>query len=326
MSDSEVSATSYRVSLLCPLGKVKMNYPCRAKSCSHLQCFDAELYLQMNEKKSTWICPICDKSALYADLILDDLFTEILQQSKCFEEIEFDQDGSWYSISDRGEKGRRMPNLFPIPLTSPSANKPPIILELSPSSDGKSTAENSDTSESYISSPSSPPAPICPPPEPVKNSNYIDLTLDSDTESEEEGPSSTTRTMIPPTAYHGPQRAPARYESPPALLDMSNPLPTDSIQYLPHQITSPLPKTHHHVPTSAINSGALGRKHPISPVQQTHKRLVLVLQHDMCYSIIFIYYSRNRVFLTILEYLLCKNSKSILIPINFFLMFESVKK
>uniref|UniRef100_A0A4W5M4E1 Protein inhibitor of activated STAT, 2 n=1 Tax=Hucho hucho TaxID=62062 RepID=A0A4W5M4E1_9TELE len=69
--DSEIATTSLRVSLLCPLGKMRLMIPCRALTCSHLQCFDATLYIQMNEKKPTWVCPVCDKKAPYEHLIID---------------------------------------------------------------------------------------------------------------------------------------------------------------------------------------------------------------------------------------------------------------
>lgn len=60
-----------KVSLNCPLGKMKMSLPCRASTCSHLQCFDASLYLQMNERKPTWNCPVCDKAAIFDNLVID---------------------------------------------------------------------------------------------------------------------------------------------------------------------------------------------------------------------------------------------------------------
>lgn len=53
------------------LGKMRIQIPCRATTCTHIQCFDALLYLQMNEKKPTWVCPVCDKSALYQNLVID---------------------------------------------------------------------------------------------------------------------------------------------------------------------------------------------------------------------------------------------------------------
>lgn len=43
----------------------------RASTCLHLQCFDASLFLQMNERKPTWNCPVCDKAALYETLVID---------------------------------------------------------------------------------------------------------------------------------------------------------------------------------------------------------------------------------------------------------------
>ncbi|XP_077319180.1 E3 SUMO-protein ligase PIAS2 isoform X3 [Lithobates pipiens] len=113
--DSEIATTSLRVSLMCPLGKMRLTLPCRAVTCTHLQCFDAALYLQMNEKKPTWICPVCDKKASYESLILDGLFMEILNQCSDVDEIQFQEDGSWCPMRPKKE-----------PLTSPSSQYPHI--------------------------------------------------------------------------------------------------------------------------------------------------------------------------------------------------------
>ncbi|XP_049580102.1 E3 SUMO-protein ligase PIAS1 [Syngnathus scovelli] len=93
--ESEIATTSLRVSLLCPLGKMRLTIACRALTCSHLQCFDATLYIQMNEKKPTWVCPVCDKKAPYEHLIIDGLFMEILNSCSDCDEIQFKEDGSW---------------------------------------------------------------------------------------------------------------------------------------------------------------------------------------------------------------------------------------
>lgn len=53
------------------LGKMRIQLPCRASTCTHLQCFDATTFLMMNEKKATWMCPVCDKPAPFHKLILD---------------------------------------------------------------------------------------------------------------------------------------------------------------------------------------------------------------------------------------------------------------
>jgi MIZ/SP-RING zinc finger len=70
-ADCEIATTSLRVSLMCPLGKMRMAMPCRPSTCVHLQCFDASLFIQMNERKPTWNCPVCDKPALYDSLVID---------------------------------------------------------------------------------------------------------------------------------------------------------------------------------------------------------------------------------------------------------------
>ncbi|NXS53995.1 PIAS3 ligase, partial [Brachypteracias leptosomus] len=102
--DSEIATTSLRVSLMCPLGKMRLVVPCRAITCSHLQCFDAALYLQMNEKKPTWTCPVCDKKAPYDNLIIDGLFMEILNSCTDCDEIQFMEDGSWCPMKPKKEK------------------------------------------------------------------------------------------------------------------------------------------------------------------------------------------------------------------------------
>uniref|UniRef100_H3CE62 Protein inhibitor of activated STAT, 1a n=1 Tax=Tetraodon nigroviridis TaxID=99883 RepID=H3CE62_TETNG len=101
--DSEIATTSLRVSLLCPLGKMRLMIPCRALTCSHLQCFDATLYIQMNEKKPTWVCPVCDKKAPYEHLIIDGLFVEILNSCTECDEIQFKEDGSWAPMKSKKE-------------------------------------------------------------------------------------------------------------------------------------------------------------------------------------------------------------------------------
>jgi hypothetical protein len=70
-ADCEIATTSLRVALMCPLGKMRMSTPCRPSTCIHLQCFDASLFLQMNERKPTWMCPVCDRTAAYDTLVID---------------------------------------------------------------------------------------------------------------------------------------------------------------------------------------------------------------------------------------------------------------
>jgi len=45
--------SAYSFSLLCPLGKKRMEIPAKSIYCGNLQCFDARIFLLMNEKKQT---------------------------------------------------------------------------------------------------------------------------------------------------------------------------------------------------------------------------------------------------------------------------------
>lgn len=105
-ADAEIATTSLKVSLVCPLGKMRMQLPCRATTCSHLQCFDASLFLQMNERKPTWVCPVCDKSILYDQLAIDGYFSDILNSSLLpsdIMEVQLNVDGNWTVLSAKKE-------------------------------------------------------------------------------------------------------------------------------------------------------------------------------------------------------------------------------
>ena len=78
-----------------------LQVPCRPQTCSHLQCFDAATFLQMNERKPTWNCPVCDSKANYNDLLIDGYFQEVLESKDLPEEeneIILEQDGSWKPV------------------------------------------------------------------------------------------------------------------------------------------------------------------------------------------------------------------------------------
>ncbi|XP_043094351.1 E3 SUMO-protein ligase PIAS2 isoform X2 [Puntigrus tetrazona] len=152
--DSEIATTSLRVSLMCPLGKMRLTVPCRAVTCSHLQCFDAALYLQMNEKKPTWICPVCDKKATYESLIIDGLFMEILNDCTDVDEIKFQEDGTWCPMRPKKET---------LKVSSPCIPKIDCAVPV---------RQNA----------------VVPPPETssIKKGDVIDLTLESSSDEEED--------------------------------------------------------------------------------------------------------------------------------------------
>ncbi|XP_063674718.1 E3 SUMO-protein ligase PIAS2-like isoform X5 [Bolinopsis microptera] len=134
--DNEIATTSLRVSLLCPLSKARIQIPCRPTTCSHLQCFDASIFLQMNERKATWQCPVCDGAAKYGTLAIDAFFKLIISQSPDAEEIEVFPDGSWKALTNKPD---------PSPSESRSSSKPEAISVDSPESAGPSSSSPTTT-------------------------------------------------------------------------------------------------------------------------------------------------------------------------------------
>lgn len=96
--DLEIETETYKVSLQCPLMKFRLQLPGRSRMCKHVQCFDIESFLMMNEKKPTWLCPVCDQYIEFDTLIIDSLMVEILEKCKDAEEVQFGPDGEWSRI------------------------------------------------------------------------------------------------------------------------------------------------------------------------------------------------------------------------------------
>jgi hypothetical protein len=81
-----------------PKGKMRMRMPCRSSKCDHLQCFDANFYLMMNEKKDKWMCPVCNNPAPFDSLMLDGFFSEMITSRRLPDdehEIVLQNDASW---------------------------------------------------------------------------------------------------------------------------------------------------------------------------------------------------------------------------------------
>jgi len=97
----DIAMTSQKLTLAGPLCGRRIELPCRSSLCAHFQCFDAKYYLMMNERKQTWMCPICHNSAPFDTLILDAYFTEILASKKLppdSNEINLHNDATWTPI------------------------------------------------------------------------------------------------------------------------------------------------------------------------------------------------------------------------------------
>lgn len=92
-----VETNTLKVSLICPLSKARIRIPSRTINCQHVQCFDLEPFLKMNENKNKWSCPVCNREASQWNLIVCSLFENILANVKRSEvnDVEFLPDGNW---------------------------------------------------------------------------------------------------------------------------------------------------------------------------------------------------------------------------------------
>lgn len=70
--DAEIEMSSQVLSLKCPLSYMRLDTPCRATTCTHVQCFDACSYLQLQQQGPQWLCPVCSKPAPFDRLAVDE--------------------------------------------------------------------------------------------------------------------------------------------------------------------------------------------------------------------------------------------------------------
>lgn len=97
-NDADMGVDSMFATVKDPLTKLRMNLPARGVDCIHLQCFDAMQFLQMNEQKQTWSCPLCKKKIKFENIEVDEFFLNMLQSPDLSEECEnvvLLKDGTW---------------------------------------------------------------------------------------------------------------------------------------------------------------------------------------------------------------------------------------
>ncbi|XP_030766275.1 E3 SUMO-protein ligase PIAS2 isoform X3 [Sitophilus oryzae] len=253
--DCEIATTSLRVSLMCPLGKMRMSTPCRPQTCGHLQCFDASLFLQMNERKPTWNCPVCDKPAVYDNLVIDGYFQEVLNSvllpSEC-NEIQLLKDGSW-SSQNSDKKVVKSEKSVP---TSIAIDDSIEIID-----------DNVEIVSSNVTPPSSS---TDKPKEPEKKKEVVDLTV-SDSDDDEplakrrpppkpdstikfndtqNNISSSSSTQARTTTTPGPSSVSSSgYPVSPGVINLDSPSPPQSPQPVPQQ-TNPNPACMMTTPTT----------------------------------------------------------------------------
>ncbi|KAK9461099.1 PINIT domain-containing protein [Lipomyces oligophaga] len=94
--DEDIITGASIITLKCPLSFCRITLPIRSVKCSHVQCYDAYSYLELQEQAPTWTCPVCNNPAPMEDIVVDSYFEDILKRTRSdIESVEIDPDGTW---------------------------------------------------------------------------------------------------------------------------------------------------------------------------------------------------------------------------------------
>lgn len=89
-----------------PVQMTRIETPCRSMSCKHNECFDAAVFLALQEQAPTWTCPVCSKPAAWDTLVFDQFFQHILQNTPSdAEQVTVEPDGSWHLLKTDNDEG-----------------------------------------------------------------------------------------------------------------------------------------------------------------------------------------------------------------------------
>ncbi|KAF8367668.1 gei-17 [Pristionchus pacificus] len=145
--DEDVCMDTLKISLLCPLMKTRMTIAARSRDCTHLQCFDLDSYLMLNEKKPAWKCGVCNSSAPYHKLIIDKYFMKMLKDlGPAVTDVELLKDGNYrviseddaFDISDDDDCGSSKPKAAQQPKQEPaSGSRPSSLVGAAPATGAK---------------------------------------------------------------------------------------------------------------------------------------------------------------------------------------------
>ena len=93
------------MSLRDPVQMTRIETPCRSVGCKHNECFDAAVYLALQEQAPTWTCPICNKPAQWESLVYDQFVQDILRNTnQDVEQVTIEPDGRWHLMKSEDEK------------------------------------------------------------------------------------------------------------------------------------------------------------------------------------------------------------------------------
>uniref|UniRef100_A0A7S0L034 SP-RING-type domain-containing protein n=1 Tax=Coccolithus braarudii TaxID=221442 RepID=A0A7S0L034_9EUKA len=112
----DVISSAVRITLLCPLTRMRIGTPARSERCRHVECFDLDAYLQCQRSSRTpkWQCPICSADARPRRLRICAWFESALTQPCDEREVQLNADGSHACVAREEMPARK--RKFPIPV------------------------------------------------------------------------------------------------------------------------------------------------------------------------------------------------------------------
>ena len=103
-ADPDIAATSIRMSLKDPISTMRITVPIRSSHCTHNQCFDGAMFMQLQEQAPQWSCPVCSKNIPFESLCVDEYFQEILDRTPITtEKVDIEPNGQWKVIKDEDD-------------------------------------------------------------------------------------------------------------------------------------------------------------------------------------------------------------------------------
>lgn len=103
-------------SLKDPVAFVRIKIPLRSRKCTHVQCVDAESFLEFQRQNPTWLCSVCNKKITYESLAVDGYMSDILEKAEDdVTQVTVSADGSWAVLTrDSSQEETDSDDEFPL--------------------------------------------------------------------------------------------------------------------------------------------------------------------------------------------------------------------
>ncbi|KAK8866164.1 hypothetical protein IAR55_001315 [Kwoniella newhampshirensis] len=100
--DDDIVVGTSMMSLKDPLSYMRIARPVRSSKCTHIQCFDAQWWIESNTQHPQWLCPHCSKELKFSDLIVDGYVMSILNAvPDSVEDVVLEPSGEWHTEDNK---------------------------------------------------------------------------------------------------------------------------------------------------------------------------------------------------------------------------------